>query len=599
MRRVQVISQQVCNGIGNEDPSEQMTIEERTKKFYENFRAYTESTENLVVNGVSPTRTLFEVEIEQRGLQTREGQSKRMLGEALDAAENAGKLKVCELLPGPLRHAATRDEKISVLGESELASKRGANMYLWAKWQQDFGDAGLSSNIAVPVFVARGFGAKIQGGLTARVVVCDPEDAERISRTHVQKDGSFEPILLDSIISTTDNEYWMLQRRHLAEVFSPMKSLAAILPVSHARAQSCAERLEVAAAAGPVDMSDFLLHEAQAQLQLALLGLPEDFMEATNADIRANFSNSPDAPVGKLSQAMAEVMRRAMEDKTLALPSDGCPVRGPLARAVQTSPDVGVGPSASYGNALLILFAGHDTTGHCMTWLLFELSRHPKFQTELQQEVDGFFNALGGREPTYADLSKMPFLDRCITETLRLWNSVPNGTFRQLQFDDDIKGESGMAVTLPKGTLVNVLTWSRHRNPDLWGADADLFNPHRRFEPEELTSVGKADAATNPQSARFSPFVHAPRSCLGRNFAQMEMRLIIPHLVRKFEFSLAPPYDKIEHAATGATISSPDEFRGNNMGTMGPVNLDSPKMPWGTIYTNSMKLHVRPRPSVQ
>ena len=41
-----------------------------------------------------------------------------------------------------------------------------------------------------------------------------------------------------------------------------------------------------------------------------------------------------------------------------------------------------------------------------------------------------------------------------VTETLRLWNSVPNGTFRQLQFDDQIRGADGEMVTLPKGTHV-------------------------------------------------------------------------------------------------------------------------------------------------
>merc|ERR1712137_761522 len=75
---------------------------------------------------------------------------------------------------------------------------------------------------------------------------------------------------------------------------------------------------------------------------------------------------------------------------------------------------------------------------------------------------------------------------------------------------------------------------SRHRNKDLWGEDADHFNPRRHFEPEELARVGGPMAATNPASKRFSPFAHGPRSCLGRNFAQMEMRLIMLYLFRDF-----------------------------------------------------------------
>ena len=48
-------------------------------------------------------------------------------------------------------------------------------------------------------------------------------------------------------------------------------------------------------------------------------------------------------------------------------------------------------------------------------------------------------------------------------------------------------------------------------------------------------------SARNPQSARFHPFTRAPRQCLGMNFAQAEMRVVIPLLVSRFKFTLAEP----------------------------------------------------------
>merc|ERR1740120_224471 len=222
---------------------------------------------------------------------------------------------------------------------------------------------------------------------------------------------------------------------------------------------------------------------------------------------------------------MRAIMQKGVEDHTFTLPTDVSggaegSVCGPLMRAVQKSE---LGPTANYGNMLLILFAGHDTTGHTMTWLLFELARHPNLQKELQQEVDAFFEFLAGRDPVYQDLSRLPFMDLCVTETLRLWPAVANGTFRQLQFADYVKGPNGKDVMLPKGTAVQVVNWSRHRNPDLWGPDADDFNPYRDFHEAEVARVGCPMAAVSPQSERFSPFAHKPRSCLGRNFAQLEM----------------------------------------------------------------------------
>jgi len=254
-------------------------------------------------------------------------------------------------------------------------------------------------------------------------------------------------------------------------------------------------------------------------------------------------------------------------------------------------------PSVNYGNMLLVLFAGHDTTGHTMTWLLLEAARHPEVQRRLHAEVDAFFSELSGRDPTYSDLGsgRLSFMDRCITETLRLWPAVAAGTYRQLQFDEEVRSQGGGLVTLPRGTPVQIVNWSRQRNPELWGPDADEFNPDREFSAEEVAHVGCPMAAKNPQSHRFSPFAHAPRSCLGRNFAQMEMRLIMLNLLRNFEFTLAPPYDTLIGAKFGATPKA-GEFHGINRATMGPMDLEeSSEHMWGTRHLYALKMHARRR----
>ena len=44
-------------------------------------------------------------------------------------------------------------------------------------------------------------------------------------------------------------------------------------------------------------MSDFFLHETQAQLQLAMFGETEEFMDETNAKLRASFNGQRDDPM--------------------------------------------------------------------------------------------------------------------------------------------------------------------------------------------------------------------------------------------------------------------------------------------------------------
>ena len=88
------------------------------------------------------------------------------------------------------------------------------------------------------------------------------------------------------------------------------------------------------------------------------------------------------------------------------------------------------------------------------------------------------------------------------------------------------------------------------------------FNPDRQFTEDELWCEF---SGLNTESNRFSPFSFNPRSCLGKSFAHIEMRLILLTLIKHFKFTLSPN-QKID--------KSNIEF---NRGTMGFRNLDSTK----------------------
>ena len=89
-----------------------------------------------------------------------------------------------------------------------------------------------------------------------------------------------------------------------------------------------------------------------------------------------------------------------------------------------------------------------------------------------------------------------------------------------------VTGPDGENVPVKKGTFVQIANWMRHRSPELWGEDVLEFNPMREFRGNELWD-GASFAGYNPQSERYSPFTFTPRDCMGKNFAQMEMRVIL------------------------------------------------------------------------
>ena len=103
---------------------------------------------------------------------------------------------------------------------------------------------------------------------------------------------------------------------------------------------------------------------------------------------------------------------------------------------------------------------------------------------------------------------------------------------------------------VPKGTNVIVHSFTNHRSERLWGADAGEWKPERweGYADEHAINFDGPDgpdgwrttySARNPQSLRFHPFQRAPRDCFGKNFAQAEMRVVLPVLLANLEFTRA------------------------------------------------------------
>lgn len=311
-------------------------------------------------------------------------------------------------------------------------------------------------------------------------------------------------------------------------------------------------------------------------------------MEKTNKDLRKAFFTAL-KPTTSVEQTVLKnrrtrqhiqhyataLLERAVdkEGKAVHRPPADCAQgelpRGPLTALLADSGADGMEEAKiRRDTAVTFLFAGHDTTANLMTWVCFELARNHTYQARFQAEVDQLFLRLqreGNREMELDDLRALTFVTRVIAETLRFWPSVPNGTIREVQFDDVIVGSDGKEAPLPKGTQVMIPALLLHMNTKLWGSDAHIFNPDRDFLPEELW-FGKGFAAYAPQSFRYCPFTFGPRDCIGKTFAMMEARVILAHLFHRYTLTVAEP-------TMSEVLSLDDRKRlGANNGTYGPKN---------------------------
>ncbi len=395
------------------------------------------------------------------------------------------------------------------------------------------------------------------------VIINHPDDAERIAKLHVKKAPIFKSLLNDSIISTTDNDVWSNQRDLMNPAFLPNLSLKEIFPDSLMRSMESPDLLNKMSSnyTKPVNMSDFFLNETQAQLQKAMFGFSDDFERKTNKKIRDVFA-------GKNVEYLDEFVSSALKETHLS--------SGPASKIFQESSvkHDSLVLQKNIGNMILFAFAGHDTTGHTLTWLLYELCKHPNHKQRLIEEIDQYW--LKYDEPTYESFYELPFMTKCITETLRMWPALANGTYRELERDEKIKGINDELVNLEKGTYVQIMSWTRHRNKDLW-SDPDKFNPNREFLDKEIWH-NKGFGGYNVQSHRFSPFTYGPRNCLGKNFSHMEMRLILLYIFKNHDFNLS---DK-----QVLTVND-KKYMGTNTFTLGPTDIE------GDVLGMYVNIHLR------
>lgn len=179
--------------------------------------------------------------------------------------------------------------------------------------------------------------------------------------------------------------------------------------------------------------------------------------------------------------------------------------------------------------ALTELIAGSDTVSNTTCaifyWVLHgERAAPGSILPRLQAELDAAIPE-GAEIATHAQVKNLPFLRRCIDESMRLHSTSALGLPRI------VTGELGTCFDgrhFPSGTVLSVPSYTIHHDADVWGPDVEEFRPDR-WLPENLTER---------QKTCFNPFSYGPRACVGQNVAHLELSLIIGTAFRRFDFSL-------------------------------------------------------------
>jgi len=171
--------------------------------------------------------------------------------------------------------------------------------------------------------------------------------------------------------------------------------------------------------------------------------------------------------------------------------------------------------------ALLMLFAGHETTTSMLTSFAMSLAQHPDILAKARAEQEAL--ELEG-DLTVEKLKQMTYLDQILKEVERLYPPVAGG------FRGVVKPFTFRGYSVPKGWIVSYRINASHQDPE-------IFSHPQIFDPDRF-SLERAEHKKREYS--LVGFGGGPRFCLGYAFAQMEMKIFASLLLRYCQWEILP-----------------------------------------------------------
>ncbi|MFE9728647.1 cytochrome P450 [Streptomyces sp. NPDC005794] len=170
---------------------------------------------------------------------------------------------------------------------------------------------------------------------------------------------------------------------------------------------------------------------------------------------------------------------------------------------------------------LTLAVAGTETTASVLSWALYEISRDADVRRHVLDELD---TVLEGRPIAFEDLSRLPYLDRVVRETLRLHHTgwlVTRRTVTETRLGQ---------WSVPAGTELAYCQHALHRDPA-------LFPDPLAFDPDRWLDDAQTKAFT---PGAYLPFGAGKHSCIGERFALTELVTAVATIVRRVRFDVPP-----------------------------------------------------------
>ena len=171
---------------------------------------------------------------------------------------------------------------------------------------------------------------------------------------------------------------------------------------------------------------------------------------------------------------------------------------------------------------IFLMMAAHDTTTSSLSSICYALAKHPEWQDRIRQEI----HALGSEHLAYEDMPAFDTAGLVMKESLRLYPplpTIPRYAIRDCEFE---------GYRIHKGDMVHVSPCFVHRLPEIW------TNPDK-FEPDRFNSERAED---RQHKHAWIPFGGGAHKCLGLKFADLQVKLVLFHLLKKYQLEVDVDY---------------------------------------------------------
>ncbi|KAI0169620.1 cytochrome P450 [Hypoxylon sp. FL1284] len=177
-----------------------------------------------------------------------------------------------------------------------------------------------------------------------------------------------------------------------------------------------------------------------------------------------------------------------------------------------------VGKEEMTAHVSTLTIAGGETVATTLASLTCFLTKNPGRLQRLVDEIRTAFKSFDEINATTAQ--QLPYLQAVLNEGLRLFPPASGGAPRVSP------GFELHGYYIPPGTEINVSPWTITH-------DAKYFSDPWDFKPERWLD---ADSTDVKDASR--PFLLGPRDCLGRNFAWMELNLVLAKMLWRYDLEL-------------------------------------------------------------